>query len=169
MNCLARYNTASINTDGQKDDHHKAMKKRGIYNVFSDEIIPLSIFCLKNYPNVYVVQPVLGNKGYDAMVKDDHGNIVDYIELTLPQDGASAAENARRITTRGYGKTHVYAPGEDLRRQFKVVLDVCWRKSQKDYCNCSLVVVVDFLDPRFERKLYLNLIGQLKGEIKKIV
>jgi hypothetical protein len=153
---------------GVRVERHKAMKKRGIYKVFSDEIIPLSIFCLKNYPNDFVVQPVLGNQGYDAIVKDDQGNIVDYIELTLPHDGESAAEDARNITTRGYGKTDVYAQGEDLRRQFKVILKTCFDKSQKDYSDCSLVVVVEFLDTKHHKGLYLGLIDQLKGKIQKI-
>ncbi len=41
-------------------------------------------------------------------------------------------------------------------------------KIQKDCSDCSLVVVVDFLDTKHHKDLYLGLIDQLKGKIQKI-
>jgi len=148
---------------------HEAVLKKGIYKVFSDEIIPLSIFCLKIYPNTYTVQPVIGNQGYDAIVRDDKGNIFDHIELTLPHDGFSAARSARLVVERGYGKIDIYSPGKNLNRMFSFILKACHNKSKKDYSNCSLVVCLNFSPPFPEhKKEYLNSIKKLLKEIKCI-
>ncbi|HBR16494.1 MAG TPA: hypothetical protein DD725_02630 [Deltaproteobacteria bacterium] len=53
---------------------HTAIQRKGIYNIFIKEIVPLSIFALKAYPNTYSVQPILGNQGYDAIVRDSWDN-----------------------------------------------------------------------------------------------
>jgi hypothetical protein len=152
-----------------KDERHKAIKKRGIYKVFSDEIVPLSIFCLKHYPNTYVVEPVLGNQAYDAIVMNDQGQVVDYVELTLIYYGVLAAENARLVVSRSYGQTNVYAPGENLTRMFSFYLNQCQKKSLKDYTDCSLVFILDFVPPRSEhRQEYLSHINQLIEEIRRI-
>ncbi len=62
------------------DERHDVMRRLGLYKVFTDEIIPLSLVALKIYPNTYSVKPVIGNQGYDAIVKDELCSIVDYIE-----------------------------------------------------------------------------------------
>jgi hypothetical protein len=51
-------------------ERHAAIQRKGIYNVFIKEIIPLSIFALKAYSNTHRVEPILGNQGYDAIVRD---------------------------------------------------------------------------------------------------
>jgi len=154
---------------GIKNQRHKAMLKKGLYKIFSDEIVPLSIFCLKNYPNTYVVQPVIGNQGYDAVVRDDKDKIVEYVELTLPHDGSTAAKDARLVVSRGYGKIDVYEPGENLKRMFSFILKACHKKSQKDYSDCSLVICVNFVPPFPEHKTeYTNCIKQMIEEIHKL-
>ena len=154
---------------GSRDQRHKAMLKQYLYKIFSDEIVPLSVFCLKNYPNTYFVQPVVGNQGYDAVVRDVKDKIVEYVELTLPHDGSSAAKDARLVVSRGYGETDVYEPGENLKRMFSFILKACHKKSKKDYSDCSLVVCVNFVPPFPEhKKEYTNSIKQLIEEIQKI-
>ena len=154
---------------GVKKQRHMAVLKKGLYKVFSDEIIPLSIFCLKIYPNTYFVQPVIGNQGYDAIVRDDKDKIFDHIELTLPHDGSSAARSARLVVERGYGEINIYKPGENLNRMFSFILKACHKKSKKDYSDCSLVVCVNFVPPFPEhKKEYSNSIRKLIKEIQNI-
>jgi hypothetical protein len=154
---------------GFANERHEALRKKGIYKVFSDEIIPLSLFCLKTYPNTYTVQPVIGNQGYDAIVRDEKNNIFDHIELTLPHDGYSAANNARLVVERGHSEIDVYSPGENLNRMFSLILKACQNKSIKDYSNCSLVVCLNFSPPFPEhKKVYLSSINKLLNEISNI-
>lgn len=151
------------------NERHDALRKKGIYKVFSDEIIPLSIFCLKTYPNTYTVQPVIGNQGYDAIVRDEKWNIYDHIELTLPHDGLSAANNARLVVERGHSEIDMYRPGENLNRMFSLILKACQNKSIKDYSNCSLVVCLNFSPPfPKHKKVYLSSINKLIDEIRDI-
>jgi len=144
-------------------ERHAAIQRQGIYNVFIKEIIPLSIFALKTYPNTCRVEPILGNQGYDAIVRDTHGNIIDYVELTFPDDWESEAKDAKLVVSRGYGKCDVYAPGEDIERLCKFIQDVCLKKAKKDYSNCTLVIVIAFWGPS---KQFRNLYSR---EIRKVI
>jgi len=92
------------------DERHKAMRRVGLYKVFTDEIIPLSLFALRVYPTTYSVQPVIGNQGYDALVKNKRGRIVDHLEITWPQYGKRKSDDALMIVRRGYGDIDVYSP-----------------------------------------------------------
>lgn len=153
---------------GIREARHKAILKKGIYKVFSDEIIPLSIFCLKNYPNTYWVKPVIGNQGYDAIIEDNKGRVIEYVELTIPHDGATDADDSRLVVKRTYGKTDVYKPGENLTRMFSTIIKTCNKKSLKDYSDCSLVVIVNFITVSNQEKLYLTHIDDLINKIKTI-
>ncbi|MBM4331464.1 MAG: hypothetical protein FJ117_09635 [Deltaproteobacteria bacterium] len=127
-----------------RTERHNAIQRKGLYNVFIKEIVPLSVFALKAYENSCTVQPVLGNQGYDAIVKDNNGNIVEYIELTFPDDWKSEAEDAKLVVSQGYGQTDVFSPGADIDRLSTFIQDICMKKSQKDYSGCTLVIVIDF-------------------------
>ena len=150
-------------------ERHKAIRRQGIYKIFTDEIIPMSLISLKLYPNTYSVTPIIGNQGYDAIVKDDCGRIMDHLEITWPQDGKRKSEDARKIVTRGYGNTDVYSPGEDIDRLCSFILKTCQKKAEKDYLDCTLVVVIDFVPPYpRDRRLYLRKLKQVAGRIKSI-
>jgi hypothetical protein len=150
-------------------ERHAALQKRGLYKVFSDEIIPLSIFAIKTYPNACRVKPVLGNQGHDAIVKNDQGRILDFVELTWPQDGHQKADDAHKTVFRGFGNVDVYSPGEDIDRLCKFIQVTCQKKAQKDYSNCTLVVVIDFVPPfRQHYRLYCRKIKQVAEQIKSI-
>ena len=155
-----------------KDERHKAMQKEGIYKFFLQEVIPLSIFCLKQYSNNHSIQPVIGNQGYDAVVRNERGRVIDYIEVTLPHDGASRNKNVRLVVSRGYSETGVQDIddiGEDLTRMFPSVLKTCKDKSRIDYSDCTLVVVVEFIQPDPENeKLYTDRLKQLIDRIRDI-
>lgn len=143
-------------------ERHVAIQKKGIYKEFFDEISPLSIFALKIYPNRYKIKPILGNQGYDAVVTDNHGNFIEYVELTFPHDGQRDAKDAKLIVLRGYGKCHAYSPGEDIERLCQFIQKTCSEKAKKDYSNCTLVIVIAFLPPsRQGPRLYSQKINQV--------
>lgn len=145
------------------------MQKKGIYKEFFDEIIPLSIFALKVYPNTYKVKPILGNQGYDAIVTDTHGKFIEYIELTFPHDGQRNAKDAKLIVSRGIGECHGDSPGEDIERLWQFIQKTCLEKAKKDYSNCTLVIVIDFLPPsKQNRRLYSQKINQVKTRVQSI-
>ncbi len=152
-----------------ESERHKAIQRRGLYNVFIKEIVPLSVFALKKYENSCTVEPVLGNQGYDAIVKDDRGNIIDFVELTFPDDWKSEAEDAKLIVTRGHGKTDVFSPGGDIDRLSKFIHDICVKKAQKDYSDCTLVIVIDFwpVSNQF-RTLYSQKIQEVTKNIQAV-
>ena len=132
------------NVRSVRSERHNAIQRKGLYNVFIKEIVPLSVFALKAYENSCSVQPILGNQGYDAIVKDTEGNIIDFVELTFPDDWKSEAEDANRVVSRGYGNTDVFNPGEDIDRLSIFIQDICLKKAQKDYSDCTLVIVIEF-------------------------
>jgi hypothetical protein len=154
-----------------EQERHRGMLKEGIYKVFLDEIIPLSLFCLKIYPNNYKILPKLGNKGYDAIVKDENGKIFEHLEITIPHDGLKAANDAKLTVERGFGETFTrdYNSGSDLKDMFSIIMDVCEKKSKKDYSDCSLVIVIDFSPPFEEEKTkYMQLVKELEKKMLKI-
>jgi len=150
-------------------ERHAAIQRKGIYNVFIKEIIPLSIFALKAYPNTYRVEPMLGNQGYDAIVRDTHGNVIDYVELTFPGNWEAEAKDAKLVISRGIGKGDMYPPGENVDRLYKFIQKTCEAKSKKDYSNCTLVIVLDFTQPsKQHRRLYLQKIRKVLAQLQSI-
>lgn len=150
-------------------ERHAAIQKKGIYKEFFDEIIPLSIFALKIYPNTYKIKPILGNQAYDAIVTDTHGKFIEYIELTFPHDGQRDAKDAKLIISRGYGKCHVYSPGEDIERLCQFIQKTCSEKAKKNYSNCTLVIVIAFLPPsKQDHRLYSQKINQVETLVQSI-
>ncbi|HLE87999.1 MAG TPA: hypothetical protein VI727_10095 [Candidatus Brocadiaceae bacterium] len=148
-------------------ERHNAMRHKGLYNVFIKEIVPLSVFALKAYPNSYRVQPILGNQGYDAIVRDMEGNIIDFVELTFPDDWEAKAKDANLIVSRGYGKCDVFSPGEDIERLSKFIQHVCSKKTKKDYSDCTLVIVINFLPVSKQfRKLYSRKLQQVLTNVQ---
>lgn len=132
-----------------KQERHKGILKKEIYRVFVAEIIPLSLFCLKNYPNSYKILPKLGKQGFDAIVKDERGKIYEHLELTVPHYGKRTASDALLTVSRGYGNILIrdYKSGDDLNDMFSQIMEVCKKKSKKDYSDCSLVIVINFFPP----------------------
>jgi hypothetical protein len=155
-----------------EQERHRGMLKEGIYKVFLDEIIPLSLFCMKIYPDNYKILPKLGNQGYDAIVKDKNGKIFEHLELTAPYDGLKAANDAKLTVERGYVITSFrnYNSGSDLKDMFSIIMDVCEKKSKKDYSDCSLVIVIDFfsLSSEEEKTKYVQLVKELEKKILKM-
>ena len=163
--------TIKSKIDNCKQERHKGMLKKGIYKVFLDEIVPLSLFCMKIYPDNYKIFPKLGNQRYDAIVKNEDGKIYEYLELTAPHDGLKVAKDAKLTVERGIGNTSIrdYNSGSDLKGMFSIIIDVCKKKAKKDYSDCSLVIVIDFSPPFEEEKTkYAQLVKELEEKILKM-
>ncbi len=154
-----------------EQERHRGILKEGIYKVFVDEIIPLSLFCLNIYPDNYKILPKIGNQGYDAIVKDENGKIFEHLELTAPHDGRKAANDAKLTVERGFVNTSIrnYNSGSDLKDMFSIIMEVCKKKAKKDYSDCSLVIVIDFSPPFEEEKTkYVQLVKELEKKILKM-
>jgi hypothetical protein len=152
-----------------REERHKGILKKGIYKVFVDEIIPISIFCIKNYPENYRIMSILGNQGYDAIIKDADGNFFEYLEITTPHDGFKEAKDAKLVVGRGYGEIESGNSGDDLRNMFSIILDICKKKAIKDYRDCSLIISISFFPPfKDEEPTYKQIIGELEEKISKI-
>jgi hypothetical protein len=163
--------TEKSKIDNCKQERHRGMLKKGIYKVFVDEIIPLSLFCLKVYPDNYKILPKLGNQGYDAIVKDENGKIFEYVEITGPHDGRKAASVAKLAVKNGIALNTLrdYNSGSDLKDMFSIIMDICKKKAKKDYSNCSLVIDIDFSPPFEEEKTkYEQLVKELEKKILKM-
>jgi len=163
--------TTKSKVNNCKQERHRGMLKKGIYKVFVDEIIPLSLVCMKIYPDNYKIFPKLGNQGYDAIVKKENGEIFEHLEITVPHDGLKAANDEKLTVERGFGETFTrdYNSGSDLKDMFSIIMDVCKKKSKKDYSDCSLVIVIDFSPPfEGEKTKYKQLVKELEKKILKM-
>jgi hypothetical protein len=90
---------------------------------------------------------VLGNQGYDAVVKDSLGREVDRIEITVPHDGAATATDAKLLVTRGFGRAMVGKPRDDFDDLIPLVLGTCEAKALKDYSGYTLLVAIEPMTP----------------------
>ena len=147
----------------------KGFLKKDYYKEFLDEILPLSRFARLHYPSGYSIEPVLGNQGYDALVFDEHGQEVDRVEITSPQDGHDEAESNRLVVERGFGKTKTAPFNNVFEGLLPHVIETCNAKAQKDYSDCSLVIAVA---PLFSFAGYESLmdlqVKHLAAEIRRI-
>ena len=152
-----------------KKERHKGILKQGLYKEFLDEIAPLSLFCIKHYPDNHRITPIIGNQEYDAIVKNIYGNIVDYLEITSPCDGFKEAKNSKLVVGRGFGEPRYVDLEDPLKDLFPFIINSCKKKAAKDYSNCCLIINIDFL-PYLEEGIptYKSLITKLEKEIHKI-
>lgn len=130
--------------DGERS---QGILKKGLYKEFIDELLPLGFYASLIYPENYLVRPVLGNQGFDAIIYDENGQECDRVEITSPHDGQASAKDARLLVSRGYGAVVGGTPGDDFDALFDCVLSVCQDKALKDYNDCSLVVSIAPMQP----------------------
>lgn len=130
------------NVKATPEEFAKGMKKEGCYKEFLDEVEPLCNFAEAVYPADYVVQPILGNQGYDAVVYDAQGREIDKIEFAKPYDGAAAAIKARQVITRGYSDIDICDWKEILDDFIPYFEKTAKAKSLKDYSGVSVVFVL---------------------------
>jgi hypothetical protein len=142
--------------------------KKGLYKQFLDELLPLSQFAQLEYPSNFLIEPRLGNQGFDAVVYDEQHQIHEYLELTVPHDGFAAANRAKVRAKKGHVFLSAGNPCDDFLEITPFVMQTCSQKSQKDYSNAKLIVVVNVLPSweGFEAK-YEQCVSDLCAEVKK--
>jgi len=150
-------------------EYRLGLRRVGLFKQFLEELVPLSLFAVLAYPDDYKVRPVLGSQGYDALVYDASGRLLECIELALPHDGKRTASDERLVAQRGFGTIHTGSPGQDIADLVPLVLATCESKSRKDYGDCTLVVAVEPLAPfaEFEADFESTLAG-LAGRMREL-
>jgi hypothetical protein len=82
-----------------------ARRKVGLYKMFVDEIIPLSLSADYICENHDLLKPVVGNQGYDVIVLAPDGTKRGKVEIAKPYDGKANAEDVKLLEKRtGFGK-----------------------------------------------------------------
>lgn len=126
---------------------HVGNSRGGYYKEFLDEVVPLARFALHVYDNSHTIEPVLGNQGFDAIVRDSNGHVVDKIEIANPIDGASISATAREVAKNGYGGLRVCDPGDEIEEIIPIIERVAQNKATKDYSDTTVVFNVSAFPP----------------------
>lgn len=122
-------------------------RRRGYYKEFLDEVVPLARFAAHAYDETHTIQPILGNQGYDAVVRGCGGEVVDKVEIANPIDGARVAADAILVEQRGFGEFRVGDPGDEVEGLIPIVDRIAKKKAVKDYSDATVVFNVSALPP----------------------
>jgi len=138
---------ASVRARANEDDELRMAGhlRRGHLKQFFDEIVPLSRFAARVYLNDYTVCPILGNQGYDAEVRDPHGQLVDRVEMANAIDGQAVAIAGRQLAERGITDVHVGEPGDDIEAIMPILVRTAAKRAIKDYSDATVVFNVSAL------------------------
>lgn len=118
---------------------HLGNARRGYYKEFLDEVIPLACFASQFYDNSHTVEPIFGNQGFDAVIRNESGHIVDKVEIVNAIDGANVSAVAKEVAQTGYGGLIVSDPGDDLEMLIPIIERVAKKKAIKDYSGITVV------------------------------
>lgn len=118
------------------------MAKRGRYKEFLDEVQPLCEFALATYPKNFMVQPILGNQGYDAIVFDSKGQEYEKLEFARPYDGASVAKAASQVVSNGHSVVDIRDYTDPLGSFIPYIRATAKAKSIKDYKGITIVFIL---------------------------
>lgn len=140
--------------EADRGEYEAAMQKRGLYKRFVEELMPLSRLSESLFGPDVLVRPMLGNQGFDAEILNRNGEVIERVELTIPHDGAAAADNVRKVIKRGFGEVYTRTYGSSvLATVFDHVIEVAKQKSTKDYGDCTLIIVASSGFPAYEAEL----------------
>jgi hypothetical protein len=158
------------------DEGERALRlHEGLAKQLMEEVYPLAIFGWHKFGNTQQVllQPVIGNQSYDALVTDlrNKPTSLSYVEITQSHEGES--DYLRRLVLQQRGITFGHSPvikkgtkktglqvsiplkavssNEVARDELRRIIDAAKRKAAKDYpTNTSLVIM--FNDDFFFRR-----------------
>jgi len=152
---------------------------KGLAKQLMEEVYPLSLFgqCKFGDTNQILIQPIIGNQSYDAIITDmrDKPASKSYVEITQSHEGE--ADYLRRLVLQRQGIVFMHSPvakkgtkrrgmqisipakavsvNEVARDELIRIVDAAKRKAAKDYpSNTSLIIVFD--DDLFFRKVVDN-------------
>jgi hypothetical protein len=153
----------------KKEAKKQARLRTGLFKYLIREIYPLSVFAGWRYPedNVLCV-PKIGNQGYDAIITNTAGRLLEEIEITWPVDGQLENYRARCLNERGGTEVEVGGPKEGRAGVKSRIIEAARNKAKKDYGNASLVTVLDlwpefFLDQADDQEDVRDIVEQLRG------
>lgn len=171
---LSRYVNCLFESIERNVESKQAARLRiGLYKYLIREIYPLSIFARWRYPDDDVLcTPRIGDQGHDAVITGIAGEPIESVEVTWPEDGKQANDEARSLNERGY--TEVIGGDVSDGRSVTIgrIIQAAVRKATIDYGDASLLIVFDlypafFLDePDARRDLQLLMAGLRKVNYK---
>ena len=160
------------NIEQSEKEKTAARLKKGEYKKLVEEIIPLSVFVKAKYPDNYKIEPKLSNRGYDARVYNENGLLIEYIEITNPQDGEKINSGFRSLVNNGSGGHEVGNPGDNFKALLPYIENTANKKAIKDYCKCIVVIAFHTVDPfdgfelEFEHDLETLILNLKKNKFK---
>jgi hypothetical protein len=140
---------------------------KGLAKQFEEEVYPLALFGLRKFGNTdqILMQPIIGNQSYDAVVTDLTSKPASrsYIEITQSHEGENDYLRRLVLGYRGFAFGHslaikkgirknrrvsippqVVSPSEVARDELRRIVDAARRKEAKDYQpNTSLIIVFE--------------------------
>jgi len=151
-----------------RTEFEAGMNKRGLYKEFLNEVQPLCAFASATYPADFTVQPIIGNQGYDAIVFDSTGQEYEKLEFARPHDGASAANAARQVVSRGHSDAEITDYRDPLGSFIPYMRTTAKAKSQNDYGGITLVFILAAPPPLAgTESIYSNQIIEIKNIIEE--
>jgi hypothetical protein len=151
-----------------------ARLRRGLYKRLIEEIYPFSIYCYWRFKDRDdLCEIMIGNQGYDGIIRNPSSGEREYVEITWPIDGHKAIATARLLNEKGHTDIEIRDVIDDSERQSIInrVIKKAREKALKDYTsqnNSSLIILVDIyphfrLDfPQHQQEM-ANLVEQLRG------
>jgi hypothetical protein len=145
--------------------------QKGLIKQLVEEVGPLAIFGMRKYPdnNQILLQPVIGNQPYDAVVTDLRTKPASqtYIEITQSHEGDNDYWRRCELLKKGYVSSHApviktgtkknlvvsippeaISVGKRVENELERILAAAKRKEHKDYpANTSLIIFFDDLPP----------------------
>jgi hypothetical protein len=148
--------------------------RKGLAKQFEEEVYPLALFGSRKYGDTdqVLMQPIIGNQGYDAVVIDLTAEAASesYIEITQSHEGENDYHRRLVLANLGFAYGHspaikkgirtskrvsmpprVVTPSEVAGEELQRIVGAARRKAIKDYpINTSLIIV--FEDDWFFRR-----------------
>jgi len=140
----------------------------GLMKQFEEEVYPLALFGQRKYgdTNEILMQPIIGNQGYDAAITDLRSEPAreSYVEITQAHEGENdylfRLVLSRQGITFGHSRPvkagtkktglrvsippQVVSPSEVATKELKKIVDAAKRKTAKDCpINTSLIIVFE--------------------------
>jgi hypothetical protein len=114
----------------------KARSRNGFFKEFIEEIYPLSIFCNLKYDQKNIkCCPIISNQGYDAIIENQDGSIIEHVELTWPIDGQKSSYKREQMNKIGHTELEIWDYADNAKRMelINIILKIAEKKSIRDY------------------------------------
>jgi len=178
---------------GATDEGGRTLRLReGLAKQLMEEVYPLALFGWRRFGNTdqILMQPIIGNQSYDAIVTDLRSKppCQSYVEITQSHEGESDYLRSLVLEQRGIVPMHspvikrgtkktgrqvsiplkAVSADEVAKKELEKIVDAAKRKAGKDYpINTSLIIVFDD-GLFFQRAIDVNLDAFVNKYIRKL-